>query len=842
MAKQLFDLPEIKHSLSILFQPTDIIEVRALDVENRPGSTRVGFFSDHEKAANAIASLSGRCTGVYILPNKIDADLLNRSANIMKSSGRNDCTSDSNVVERRWLLIDFDPWRKISGISSTDAEHKMALDKAQEAMVYLTDKLGFPKDSMILADSGNGAHILVRIDAPMTKETDTLIEDCLKALSFLFSMEKIVEVDKKVFNRARIWKAYGSLAHKGSDMPDRPHRLARILVSPNKLIPIGLDLLTKLANLKPEEAKPQQPQNNNRRPYGDKLDLAKWLPEHDIPIKEVSEWQGWTKYEPEHCPFDSAHIGSSVAFLQNAEGAIKFRCEHNSCAGREWKDVRALKDTDYAQRPMYQPGSQDRAVPSNDETTLQKRYNQTDTGNAELLRDLHSSGTRFDHRKQTWFHWNNHRYQPDTDGYPFRMGISTIRYRWDAIIRNKDLNEEDVKKETGWTKQSENKGRIEAMLGIASNLVPIADKGDSWDIDDMVLGVPNGAVDLRTGKLRSGLPSDRITKQSPITFDPKAKSPRWDKFLTEVFCDDTELIKWIQMACGYSLTGSTKEQTIFICFGNGANGKSKFLAALRHVLGDYAFDAPFSTFEAHIGSSVPNDLASLEGMRLVTSSETNDGTRLNEARLKSISGGDPITARFLHQEFFTFNPKLKLWLAVNYLPAVRDNSLGFWRRVRTIPFNRTFQGNGDDKDILEKLYAEGPGILNWFIEGALRWQKEGLIKLPEKITGANKEYKDDSNILFAFTGEMLLECPGVKIAAGELYRQYKKWSSETGLMEKEVLTSSIFGRIMAKQYKRTTVNGIRYYHDIAVKGAPVQTGFNDEVDTSTGKDENVPNF
>ena len=279
------------------------------------------------------------------------------------------------------------------------------------------------------------------------------------------------------------------------------------------------------------------------------------------------------------------------------------------------------------------------------------------------------------------------------------------------------------------------------------------------------------------------------------------------------------------MACGYSLTGSTKEQTLFICYGAGANGKSKFLAALRYILGDYAFDAPFSTFEAHIGSSVPNDLASLEGMRLVTSSETNDGTRLNEARLKSISGGDPITARYLHQEFFTFNPKLKLWLAVNYLPAIHDNSLGFWRRVRTIPFNRTFQGNNDDKDILNKLFAEGPGMLNWFIEGAMRWQKEGLTELPEQITGANKEYKDDSNILFAFTGEKLIECPGVKIAAGELYKQYKEWGKNAGLMDKEVLTSSIFGRVMAKQYKRTTVKGIRYYHDIAVKGEEVQTGF-----------------
>jgi P4 family phage/plasmid primase-like protien len=821
--KLLYDIKEIQRGLSIFSDPEDIIEVRALDA-GRPGLTKIGFFSDHDKTAKAIASLSGNSMGVYIIPNLIDPLLLNRSANLIKNAGRNDGTSDSNIIKRRWLLVDFDA-KRLSGISSTDAEHQLALDKAKEAAEYLIEKLGFSPKSIIAADSGNGAHLNIKIDVPLDKDTDKLIENCLKAMAFLFSTPQ-VDVDLKVFNRARIWKAYGSMACKGSDMPDRPHRLAQIIYSPPEIVPATLETLQKLAELMPEEPKPVRPVSTSPRQYGEKLDLAKWLPDHNINIRKVSTWENWQKYEPECCPFDSNHTGSSVAFLQNDDGAIKFRCEHNSCNGRTWADVRLLKEPDRtALQPRPQPvppAPPQHNTPPPVEYRLRRMYPRSDTGNAELFRDLYARDLKFDHRREHWLQWNSHHFIPDIDGQLVRYGIEAARRRFDNAWHNDVLDEETKKKEAGWALSSEAKGKIDAFLSIASNLEPITDSGDQWDWDDLLFGVPNGVIDLRTGKLRAGTPDDKVTKQSPIIFDDKAKAPRWEKFLREIFCDDEKLISWIQMACGYSLTGITKEQSLFICYGAGANGKSKFLALLRYVLGDYAFDAPFSTFEAHLNTSVPNDLASLENKRLVTSSETNDGTRLNEARLKSITGGDPITARYLHQEFFTFAPKLKLWLAVNYLPLIRDNSLGFWRRVRTIPFERTFSGDTDDKDIFEKLVAEGPGILNWFIDGCLRWQKEGLFNLPEPIKDANKEYKDDSNLLFAFIGDSIVPREGTKISATELYKAYKHWAFTAGLMDKELLTSTAFGKIMGKQFKRITVHGVRFYQNIAIADAPIQ--------------------
>ncbi|HXH21600.1 MAG TPA: phage/plasmid primase, P4 family [Dehalococcoidia bacterium] len=179
-----------------------------------------------------------------------------------------------------------------------------------------------------------------------------------------------------------------------------------------------------------------------------------------------------------------------------------------------------------------------------------------------------------------------------------------------------------------------------------------------------------------------------------------------------MFEGDEELIDFIWKAVGYSLSGDTSEQCLFICHGSGANGKSVFLGTIRALAGDYAFNAPFSTFELQNRTTIPNDVAPLASKRLVTAAETNDGTRLNEARLKALTGGDPISARFLHREYFSFIPEAKYWLAVNYRPRVDDLSYGFWRRVRLVPFTCTFIGN-QDKHLAAKLVRELPGILAW---------------------------------------------------------------------------------------------------------------------------------
>ncbi len=182
--------------------------------------------------------------------------------------------------------------------------------------------------------------------------------------------------------------------------------------------------------------------------------------------------------------------------------------------------------------------------------------------------------------------------------------------------------------------------------------------------------------------------------QTAVGFDPEARCPRWEQAIREWF-PDPALAEFVWLAFGYSITGVTTEQALFGGYAGGANGKSTSLRAIANAVGDYAYDMPFSVVELNQRASIPNDLAALAGRRFILASETNDGTRLNEARIKSLTGGDACTARFLHGEYFTFQPVGKIWLAFNHKPVVRDDSFAFWRRVRLIPFVRTFQPDPD---------------------------------------------------------------------------------------------------------------------------------------------------
>jgi hypothetical protein len=337
MTTELCDLEEIKRAIAILLEPGDVTEVRGLKT---PKKTQIGFYNDREKMAWDIASLSGHAAGVYIIPDKVNPDLLARSANQLKPyADSGDGASDKDIISRRLLKIDADPIRA-SGISSTDSEHDAALVKAFHISGYLNDTLSFPADSMLLADSGNGAHLLIRIDLPNTPESTTLIKKCLKSVAYLFNDER-TQIDTSVYNPARIWKAYGTLACKGSDTPDRPHRIAKLLIVPDKVVIAPKESLERLAAIAPDDPKPTQTHT------GEKFDLTTWLSSHNINVKRVSKWETWDKYELECCPFDSAHTGSSVCILQNANGAIVFKCMHSGCQGKEWADVRELKEPGY---------------------------------------------------------------------------------------------------------------------------------------------------------------------------------------------------------------------------------------------------------------------------------------------------------------------------------------------------------------------------------------------------------------------------------------------------------------------------------------------------------------
>ena len=222
---------------------------------------------------------------------------------------------------------------------------------------------------------------------------------------------------------------------------------------------------------------------------------------------------------------------------------------------------------------------------------------------------------------------------------------------------------------------------MRAMVSVAEPDEKLLVAPEQLDSDQWLLNCKNGTVDLRTGELRRHSREDFCTKLAPVAYEPDAQCPQWRKFLATITDSDPQLQELLQSSAGYFLTGSTREQKIFMLYGTGANGKSTFIEMLRALLGEYSRSTPFSTFLATEESSARNDLARLVGCRLVTAAEVERGRRLSEVTIKQVTGGDCITARFMYRDFFEYTPQFKVLLAVNHKPPVRGTEHAIWRRI-----------------------------------------------------------------------------------------------------------------------------------------------------------------
>jgi putative DNA primase/helicase len=419
----------------------------------------------------------------------------------------------------------------------------------------------------------------------------------------------------------------------------------------------------------------------------------------------------------------------------------------------------------------------------------------TDSGNAELIAAKFADRLRFDHRRKKWLIWNNERWTEDRDGQICRMAKEAARDRLKAATNVRD--DEKQKEQVKWALQSESEYRLRAALRLAKTTSPISDAGDGWDSAPFLMGVRNGAVDLHTGQLRPAQPEDRITINATVPFDVGAKCSRFEQFLTEVFLDDMEVVGFVQRAVGYCLTADVTEQCLFLCYGEGANGKSTFLEVIRYVLGGYAHNLPFSAFELTARTGISNDMAGLVGKRFVTAVETNEDARFNEGRIKALTGGDQFTARFLYSEYFTFEPTAKFWLAFNHKPRVADDSHGFWRRIRLIPFLAKFDDAAKDKQLGSKLRAESTGILAWAVRGCLLWQQQGL-GLPPAVSEATRAYREESDPLADFLEERYECCPEAYVEKARVRQDYEQWANGNG--EKPIDPRSFGERLRARGF------------------------------------------
>jgi putative DNA primase/helicase len=423
----------------------------------------------------------------------------------------------------------------------------------------------------------------------------------------------------------------------------------------------------------------------------------------------------------------------------------------------------------------------------------------TDSAHAERFAQVYGESVRFDHRRGLYLVYRSPFWRPDEDGQIYRLAIEFARARQAESL---DLPDRSARERAvQWCIRAESKPQLDRLVGLAKMLPPIADT-DAWDTEPYLLGAPNGVIDLRTGKLRAGSPDDRITRSMRVAYDVHAAAPRWRRFIAEIFNNDVELMAFIQRFVGYCLTGCTHEQVLVLAQGGGENGKGVLMHTLLWLFGDYGANLPFSALELKQRASIPTDIASLNGRRLVTASETSDGVKLNEPRIKALTGCDPITARFLYREEFTFQPVAKFWLAVNHRPSVSDMSHGFWRRLKLVPFTRTFSGHERDPH-LETYFKtiEAAGILRWAVEGCLEWLASGLGS-PAAIEHATADYKVDSDPLADFLAECTEADAAAITRAAAAQEIYGKWADRQRLSKHDRLSAKELGKRMAERFER----------------------------------------
>lgn len=462
-------------------------------------------------------------------------------------------------------------------------------------------------------------------------------------------------------------------------------------------------------------------------------------------------------------------------------------------------------------------GQQEKATDA--EPEVARFYRCTDTGNGQRLADQHRQMVRYSYLWRRWLHWTGKQWKIDEDGEIDKKAKETV-----ASIALETIGMQDAEMQRAvekWRRASESRTKHNAMLFMAQSEPGISVTPDKLDADLWALNIDNGTINLQTGQLLAHDPARMITKLAPVDYEPQAKCDLWLSFLDRVMAGNQDLIGFLQRAVGYALTGSIREQVIFILYGIGANGKSSFLETIGSLLGDYAARTPTQTLLLKRGNTIPNDIARLKGARFVTITEVEAGRRLAEGLVKQMTGGEKMVARFLNAEFFEFSPEFKLFLATNHKPEIQGTDHAIWRRIRLIPFEVVIPDDEQDKDLPKKLRAELPGILNWALQGCLDWQANGL-QPPKAVTDATSRYREDMDILADFLTDRCYDQAGIVTTVSEVFKAYSSWADES---KERPLTKKAFGlRLRERGFlvERGT-GGTRLWKNIGLLDRPNQT-------------------
>lgn len=467
-----------------------------------------------------------------------------------------------------------------------------------------------------------------------------------------------------------------------------------------------------------------------------------------------------------------------------------------------------------------------------------KSLDANEDGDARLFCEIHNGKFIYDHAAGVWYSWAGHFWREDLTNEVMAAIDQVIDVYGDEATRQALAM--TAAEKTGRTEESKAARllqdkllkRIRALQGAQrkKNILFLATvgrglKGDEWDREPYLIGLSNGIIDLRTGEHRPGHPDDYIKTVAPTEWKGIDEScPTWERFLSEVFDDDAELIAYIQRLLGYGLIGEAILHIIIILWGAGRNGKGTLLETLKAILGDYTYKAESELLleqrQAKSSGSPNSGILALRGKRFVYCSETDEGRRLNTSRVKELVGGDTLNARAVYgRRHVEFKPSHLLFLMTNSKPSAPASDYALWQRINLIPFNMSFVDEPKakneriaDHDLPKKLKAEASGILAWLVRGCLAFQAEGL-NPPAAVRNATDEYRHDEDIIGHFINDSCLQGLNVEVKGGELYAAYKEWAEENG---HRAISGTRFGREMKQRFDSYSSNYV-YYIGIGLK-------------------------
>ena len=434
---------------------------------------------------------------------------------------------------------------------------------------------------------------------------------------------------------------------------------------------------------------------------------------------------------------------------------------------------------------------------TNDDSLL--GFPSTDLGNAERFAAMHGTDIHYLYDWKQWFDWDGKQWKRDAVGAIYQRAKDTVReiYRQASKIVDDNQRKELIK----FASSTESKSKLTAMIELARSEAGIPIIPENFDKDPMLLNAKNGTINLQTGELQPHRRGDLITKMAPVDYDEKAICPQWGRFLHKIMNGNENLIQFLQRAVGYALTADVSEQVLFFLYGTGANGKTTFLETCSRLLGDYAKQAEPEILMQKRNDAHPTGIADLMGARFVSTTEVGEGQRTNEVKVKQLTGGDTLKARFMNKDFFEFPPTHKIWLAANHKPVIRGTDNAIWRRIRLIPFEVTIPEN--ERIPLAKMmmmfWKEYAGILAWTVRGCLDWQENGL-GTPQEVTAATEAFRNEMDIVGDFLDECCIVKATAKAKASEIYAKYKGWCDENG--EKPMGQKMFGGRLTEREFKR----------------------------------------